>query len=394
MKISILTPNFSGNCFGRAWLLAKLLQGHYDIEVVGPAFGHGIWKPLKNLCDFKIKIVKGFANGQFEFKKLLSMISGDVIYASKPLMASFGVGLTKKFSAGKPLVLDIDDWELGFGKEFYDSLSFLKRINDFRVSITNLRSYYYTIILDKLIWLANSVTVSGGTLQSMYGGKIIHHGRDDSTFNPKKVDKKRARNKYLGPKHNNSFIFGFIGTPGVHKGIEDLLYAVKILSNENVILMMVGKDQGGYFKKVEKMIEEARLANRVIFLPEQPFDKLSEFLSIMDLVVIPQKKRPASHGQVPAKIFDAMAMAKPIISTNVSDIPEILRDCGWIVESEKPKELAEMIKYVFDHPEEAEQMGLKAREELERKYSWDIIGNELVSVFETVRLSRNRGSLG
>lgn len=42
MKISILTPDFSHNCFGRAWLLAKVLQRHYDIEVIGPAFGDGI----------------------------------------------------------------------------------------------------------------------------------------------------------------------------------------------------------------------------------------------------------------------------------------------------------------------------------------------------------------
>ena len=59
MKISILTPNFSENCFGRAWLLAKLLQPHFDIEMIGPAFGNGIWEPLKNLCNFRVKIING-----------------------------------------------------------------------------------------------------------------------------------------------------------------------------------------------------------------------------------------------------------------------------------------------------------------------------------------------
>ena len=27
---------------------------------------------------------------------------------------SFGIGLQKKNSSGKPLIVDIDDWELGF----------------------------------------------------------------------------------------------------------------------------------------------------------------------------------------------------------------------------------------------------------------------------------------
>ena len=127
MKISILTPDYSNNCFGRAWLLAKLLQRRYKIEMVGPAFGTGIWKPLRNACDFQTKIVKGNPGGRFEFKKMLNLISGDMIYATKPLMASFGVGLVKKIRTRKPLVLDIDDWELGFGKEFYDSLISIRK---------------------------------------------------------------------------------------------------------------------------------------------------------------------------------------------------------------------------------------------------------------------------
>ena len=43
-------------------------------------------------------------------------------------------------------------------------------------------------------------------------------------------------------------------------------------------------------------------------------------------------------------------MAKPIIATNVSDIPEILDGCGWFAEPENPKQLVETIQHVFDHP--------------------------------------------
>jgi len=59
-----------------------------------------------------------------------------------------------------------------------------------------------------------------------------------------------------------------------------------------------------------------------------------------------------------------MAMAKPIIATNASDLPEILDGCGWIVEPESSKQLAETIQYVFDHPVKAEEMGWKARKDL------------------------------
>ena len=52
-----------------------------------------------------------------------------------------------------------------------------------------------------------------------------------------------------------------------------------------------------------------------------------------------------------AKILDAMAMAKPIIATNVSDIPEILDNCGWIVEPENPEQLSKSIQYVLGNSE-------------------------------------------
>lgn len=96
----------------------------------------------------------------------------------------------------------------------------------------------------------------------------------------------------------------------------------------------------------------------------------------------PQEKEFATIGQMPAKVFDAMAMAKPIISTEVSDIPEILDGCGWIVEPANPKRIAEMIEYVFDHPIEAAEMGQKARQKCIEKYSWDFMEEKLVTIFK------------
>jgi glycosyltransferase involved in cell wall biosynthesis len=386
MKISILTPDFSHNCFGRAWLLAKVLQRHYDIEIVGPAFGDGIWGPLKTSCDFEIKVVEGYTNGKFEFKEMLNMISGDVIYASKPLLASFGVGLVKKIRTHKPLILDIDDWELGFGKEFYDSLVWYKKINDFRLSILNWGSYYHALILNRFIRFADTITVSGNVLYSQYGGTVVSHGRDVNAFDPKKFGKVVLKRKYLAEKDEDAFVVGFIGTPRPHKGLEDLIAAAELLKDERLLLMIVGIDEDGYCISLEKRVEDSMLKDRAIFFPHQPFKILPEFLAIADLVVIPQRDRAASYAQVPAKIFDAMAMAKPIIATNVSDIPAILDGCGWIVEPENPRQLAKAIQYVFDHPVEAKEKGFKAREKCKREYSWDVMEEGLVAVFNKYKI--------
>ncbi|MCK4852296.1 MAG: glycosyltransferase family 4 protein [Candidatus Omnitrophica bacterium] len=383
MKISILTPDFSRNCFGRAWLLAEVLQRHYKVEIVGPAFGDGIWKPLSDACGFDVRMVEGYADGRFELGKMLGMISGDVIYASKPLMPSFGAALIRKISAGKPVVLDIDDLELSFGKEFYDSLIWPKKIKDFFLSITDSRAYYYTVILDRFIRFADAVTVSGKTLQRRYGGSIVYHGRDTDLLDPDKFDREGLRRKYFPHENRDRYIIAFIGTPRSHKGVEDLISAVRALDDQRILLIIVGMDEhNAYCRSLEDRSADLVRKNMVRFLPRQPFHKLPEFLSITDLVVVPQRKSPASFDQVPAKIFDAMAMAKPVIAANISDLPEILDGCGWIVEPGSLEQLAQTVKYVLNNPGEAEKKARKARQRCVEKYSWNAVEKGLIKVFE------------
>jgi len=382
MKISILTPDFSHNCFGRAWLLAKLLQHFYEIEVIGPAFGHGIWKPLENSCDFRIKIVQGYPNGRFEIRKMLKFISGDVIYASKPRMASFFVGLINKIKNRVPLVLDIDDWELVLGKGFYNTLSWYKKINYFRLSLFNWTSPYYVYVLDKLIPIADSITVSGSVLQAKYGGTIIRHARDINIFNPERYNRTFLRKKYLNIEGDEYFVVAFIGTPDQHKGLEDIFIALEHVQNKNLYFIIVGIDKTDFSKRIRKRIEDSFLKARTVLFSQQHFDILPHFYSIADLIVIPQQNGAFSGAQVPAKIFDAMAMAKPIISTNISDIPDILNDCAWIVPPSNPQKLADIIKYIINNPKEATEKGQKARLRCIQKYSWEIVRLDLKNVFE------------
>jgi glycosyltransferase involved in cell wall biosynthesis len=236
--------------------------------------------------------------------------------------------------------------------------------------------------MDKLIWLANDLTVSGKVLQEKYGGTIIWHGRDVNTFNQKRYDKAKLRRKHLQHEDRELTTIGFIGTPRPHKGLEDLLAAVSLLNDHKVLLLILAADEDNYSSKLREKIEILNLRRSVSFLPEHPFEKLPELLSIIDLVVVPQRIRSSALGQVPAKIFDAMAMGKPIIATNVCDIPEILSDCGWVVQPENPKQLAETIRYVLEHPAEAKDRGKKAREKCKIEYSFERMEENLLKVFQ------------
>lgn len=384
MKISILTPDLSSNSIGRAYLLAKILQRKYKLEIIGPIMGDGIWKPVNNdkSITYKFVNIKGRFKPYWQLQELFKKISGDIIYASKPIYTSFGIGLLKKFIEKKPLILDIDDWQMGLIRGSYNNFTYYRYFK-FWISSTFLiyksNSYWNNLIGEKLIRFADEITISNTFLKKRFGGTIICHARDTEVFNPAKFNKNLSREKYGIEKRKK--VVMFYGTPRPHKGIEDLIKAITFIKNQDIILVIVGlDDKDQYCNELIKVARDA-LHERFKGFGLQPFEKVPEILIMADIIVVPQKRNFATIGQIPAKIFDAMAMAKPIIATNVSDIPDILNKCGWIVEPENPKQLAQAIQYVLDNPDEAEKMGWKARKKCIGKYSWDAMEKALVGVF-------------
>jgi len=380
MKISVLVPDLSHNCLGRAHLLAKILQRHYEVEIIGAVFGNGIWEPLAQIDELSYKGVKVRSLPCFllQIKGMLTEITGDVIYVSKPLFTSFGIGLLKKLSGKKPLILDIDDWETGFILSLTQRFKHLAYSPPQPHSVSSYWNNVFSLFGEKLTHFANGITVSNNFLQEKFGGTIIWHARDTEAFNPEKFDKSSLREKY--DIDRNKKVVMFFGTPGLHKGIEDLIEAVNPLQNQSVLLTLVGADEHSYSQNLMRLADE-KLGERFKAFGLQPFGKVPEFLAMSDVIVIPQRRSSATVGQVPAKVFDAMAMAKPIIATAVCDLPEILDGCGWVVEPESSGHLAEAIQHVIDHPEEAEQIGQKARQKCIENYSWDAMENVLSNIF-------------
>lgn len=386
MKVSILTPDVSDNCLGRAYLLAKILQRHYEVEIIGPMFGEGIWKPVANDKSIVYKTIRisGRLKAYSQIRKLIKKTDGDVIYASKPLFSSFGIGLSKKILKKKPLILDIDDWEMGFRKDDYSRLSRLRRIR-YLVSSAfyffSTGSYWNSFFGEKLFRLADEVTVSNNFLKEKFGGTIVWHGRDTDAFDPEKFDRDLIREKYQIKKTKKIVLF--FGTPRPHKGVEDLIRALDLIQDKEIILVIAGIDSKDFFginlvASAGKRLGERRFLDFGL----QPFEKVPEFLAMADVVTIPQRKNVSTTGQIPAKVFDAMAMAKPIIATNVSGLPEILDGCGLIVEPESPEQLAAKISYLFNNLNEAKKLGGAARQKCIENYSWDSLENTLLQIFQ------------
>lgn len=370
MKITILCPNVSSNALGRAHLLYLMLREEYEVEIVGPAADGEIWEPLRNDESINIRIVRS--------RRILKNISGDIIYASKPLLGSFGIGLLGKFKYKKKLILDIDDWQLGFVLDEYRKLTLFPKIARILKDIFRfywINSIVNNYICEKLVSFADKITVSNKFLLEKFGGELVRHTRDPEIIDPEKFDRNFLRNKFGIGKSDKVIIFP--GTRRSHKGLENLIGAVSSINDKNLKLHIMGSSGDNYSDKIDKL-GRSILGERFRGIGIVPFHQISEYLSVSDLVVIPQKRGFSSIGQFPVKLFDAMSMGKPILATNLSDMGEIIGDTGWVINSGDISELEKTIRYIINNPEEAAQKGKSARERFRKYYSMDIERAKLI----------------
>jgi glycosyltransferase involved in cell wall biosynthesis len=378
MKISILVSNLSGNCLVRTYPIAKVLERHFELEIIGPAFNGEVFEPYQDEFCYKVDRYdkdwwetrwKRIFNLPRSIFKPLEKISGDVVYAFKPRPSSFGVGLLAKYINGRPLVLDIEDWE---AHDYY-AASFNRKCRKL-INISDPGNPWYLRAIEPLSKFADEITVVSSFLQNRYGGVMLPHGADCNFFDPKRFDRKKIRRKW---GVDNKIVILFAGKATPHKGIKELVDALKMIGLSDIVLMIVGPENE-YLESIKPTAPNELLMH----IPPQPHEAMPEFLSLADMVVLPQLDSPYAAAQIPGKLYEAMAMAKPIVATAISDIPEILRGCGWVVPTANPDNLAKTIRYLIDNRDEVVFTAEKARKKCKKNYSWDAMETRLLEIFD------------
>ncbi|NMG19330.1 glycosyltransferase family 4 protein [Brasilonema bromeliae] len=379
MKFSLIVSDLSGGGSVRAFLLAQVLKKlNHEVEIIGFLFG----KELYAIPPNGIKIVSIPGKNYPEFfsysRQVLEKIDGDIIYAVKPKVTSFGLSLLKKISSRRPLLLDMDDWELswygGMNWKYRPSLKqfardILKKDGALRFPDHPL----YIQWMESLVQKADAVTIDTQFLKERFGGIYLPNGKDTAMFDPSMYDSKASRIRYDLDDYR---ILMFPGAPRPHKGVEDVLMALDRLNQSDLRLVIVGGSP--YDDYDDKLIQ--RWGRWIIKLPKCPVEVMPEVVAAAHIVVVPQRDTIIARAQFPLKLTDGMAMAKPVLSTRVGDIPEILDETGYLIDPGSPEQIAEQIDFIFENLESANERGLKARERCIKKYSLETMASTLESV--------------
>lgn len=204
--------------------------------------------------------------------------------------------------------------------------------------------------------------------------KVIPVGTDTEKFKPRFVNKKKAKED-LGIDMEKIIIMS-IRRLKRRMGLDNLIKAIKIVSERfnNVELLIGGK--GDYKEELENLVEELQISNKVRFIGFVKEDKLSEYYESADLFVIPSIDLEG-FGLVTT---EAMAVGTLVIGTPIGGNKEVIGkfDKNLLANSISEKDIAKKIIEVLERNNISSNT---CRAYVVKNYGWNKVLPEIIRLY-------------
>ena len=189
----------------------------------------------------------------------------------------------------------------------------------------------------------------------------------------------------------DELVVGYTGGFYSWHGLEELVEAAKTLTDLPVKFLLVGEGHGR--AGITKLVEQAGLGSRFIFTGRVPYERVPEHIAACDVCAAPFN--PTRHGHYgqsgefiydPLKLFEYMAMGKPVLTLRASNIEAMFQDDRELVLTAPgdPVELARKLRELLTDPARRKRLGEAAREPVVARYSWAAHAEELRGLFREI----------
>jgi D-inositol-3-phosphate glycosyltransferase len=214
---------------------------------------------------------------------------------------------------------------------------------------------------------------------------IIPPGVDTEVFHPIPRAEARAR---LGLDSDGHCIL-FVGRIEKLKGVETLLRAASILRARGVLgdhcgcVKVIGGDPDHPLEEMaylQSLSAELNMENVVEFLGKRTQEELPAHYASANVVVMPSQYE--SFGMV---ALEAMACGTPVVASGVGGLLYLVQDgrTGFHIPDSEPEPLADRLQQILLDPELEKEMARQAAI-VARSYSWRMIAEQIVSMYECV----------
>ena len=296
----------------------------------------------------------------------------DVIISSTPQFFCGLAGFYARWKQGAPWVLEVRDlWPdsilaVGAMKEGL-IIRFLKYLE----YLAYRRAYKVVAISDGFI---PHIAQRRGVNDII----VINNGVDLKKFEHKTVS--------ILPMHDlkleGKIVVSYIGTIGMAHKLETILEAAKILSNvKNIVFLIIG--EGAERERLKLRAKKLQLSNLHI-IGQVEREKIQKFFTITNISLVLLRKSESFKVAIPSKIFEAMAMERPIILGVEGKAAELIRSAGagTVIPPENPGQLAAAILEYVANPKLAKLHGKQGRTFVESHFDRKKFARKYLDVLE------------
>ena len=304
--------------------------------------------------------------------------SPDLVVATSPQFFCGWAGVFVSRMKNRPLVLEVRDiWP--------ESIQ----------AVGALRNRYLLRILEALeqrMYAAADliVTVGQGYRQRILDriGKdrrieVVTNGVDLERFQTCD-DANQFRQQY---RFEEKFVCSYIGTIGMAHGLEVVLKAAQLLKQQDrtdVVFCLIG--DGARRKQLEQQVRESGLDEWIVFLGRQPRHVVPSAIAASDACLIHLKECELFGTVIPSKMFEAMAMGRPIIMGVRGEARDIVvgNGAGLAMEPDSPSSLVSAIDRLSRDADLRASLGAAARRVMKKSYNRDHLAEEFLRLLQAL----------
>ena len=317
-------------------------------------------KPMLNLLFFICYSIK-------EVSLTHKTVNWDLLSASEP----FGGGVASWFlnwSQKIPYVAMVQGDLLDLPASHF---SFLKRSISKHLTLFITRRAQLIRVVSKKIQF--SLEAEGIPSDKIF---ILRNRVDLNRFNSKLLIAKRKKQRQK-LKWINKKVFVYTGALTLEKGANEFIHACLELLPlyKDLRILIIG--EGLLRNWCEKVLEP--YSNKVYFTGFVPHDQVQEWLSIGDIYAF-----CSHHEGMPRVVLEYMAMGKPIITTAVGGIAEVIEDGinGLLIKTADVSDLIVKTKVILENNIQSKVYGKNARKTVENFHDMEQTINHQISVYK------------
>jgi glycosyltransferase involved in cell wall biosynthesis len=205
----------------------------------------------------------------------------------------------------------------------------------------------------------------------------LPNGVDVDFYNPELYSKNDFRIKHGFKIEDTLFFYG--GILGHAQGLQTVLKAAKLIESTTTIQIIL-QGSGPEKEELLKLKESLQLEN-VHFLPPVSKSEMPFVLKEVDVALVPLRKLDLFQGAIPSKIFEALAMEKPLLLGVNGEAKAHFIDkakAGFHFEPENEVSLAEKLEEFAQDKSQIIKMGKMGREYVIENFNRNKIAQDFI----------------